>query len=368
MGTDSSYAHPTASEYRLIVEHAPVMIWRSGQDGAIDYFNEAWLEFTGRTFDQEQDDRWIEGIHPDDVARQAAIYRDHFEHREPFEAEYRLRRYDGVYRYIVDRAAPYYDDAGDFAGYIGWCVDVQDRRESTGAKSAYLRLLAHEQRTPLTSLKMYLEALRRKTLKDEPLDETIFARMNEQIDRFDRLITELSDTARIEEGEQIILDPGRTDLAEVVEEVVATRNDKLTMSDDAGRRHVIRVQDDDEPHYVKGDASRLRQLLENLLDNAIKFSPRGGDVSVGLEADADGHHITIRDTGIGIPADEIPSVGQRYFRGSNASVEQYPGLGLAWTKNRAIIERHGGRYRIESTLNEGTAVTVTLPAAEGADR
>lgn len=364
MDTDIAYAHATGSQYRLIVEHAPVMIWRSDRDGVVDYFNGAWLDFTGRSYEQEQDDRWSNGIHPDDVDDCARTYGEQFARREPFEIEYRLRRRDGVYRYVVDRAAPFHDDDGDFCGYIGWCVDVQDRRESTGAKSAYLRLLAHEQRTPLTSLKMYLEALRRKAIKGDPLDETIFTRMNEQIDRFDRLITELSDTARIEEGEQIVLEPDRTDLGQVVERVVAARKDKLMGRGESGRGHIIRLEVDGEPHYVKADAKRLRQLFENLLDNAIKFSPRGGEITVTLAADAEGHHTTIRDPGIGIPADEIPSVGQRYFRGSNASVEQYPGLGLTWTKNRAIIERHGGRYRIESTLNEGTAVTVTLPRVE----
>ncbi|HET7369507.1 MAG TPA: PAS domain-containing sensor histidine kinase [Gammaproteobacteria bacterium] len=368
MDTDISYAHATGSQYRLIVEHAPVMIWRSSRDGVADYFNGAWLEFTGRTFEQEQKDRWVDGIHPDDVKHVIHLYREHFERRGRFEAEYRLRRHDGVYRYVVDRAAPYCDDNGEFAGYIGWCVDVQDRRESTGAKSAYLRLLAHEQRTPLTSLKMYLEALRRKAVKGEPLDETIFSRMNDQIDRFDRLITELSDTARIEEGQQIVLDPDQTDLAQVLAEVVSARREKLETHDTADQRHTIEIKDDGKPSYVKGDAQRLCQLFDNLIDNAIKFSPRGGEVTVTLATDADGHHVTIGDPGIGIPSDEIPAVGQRYFRGSNASVEQYPGLGLAWTKNRAIIERHGGRYLIQSTLNAGTAVTVTLPAVEDSDR
>jgi two-component system CheB/CheR fusion protein len=114
-------------QYRLLVESSPVMIWRSGIDARCDYFNETWLAFTGRSFEQELGDGWAEGVHRDDFERCVAIYRDHFARRAIFEMEYRLRRHDGVYRYIFDRGVPFFDQAGRFAGFIGSCVDVDDR-------------------------------------------------------------------------------------------------------------------------------------------------------------------------------------------------------------------------------------------------
>jgi two-component system CheB/CheR fusion protein len=114
-------------QYRLLVESSPVMIWRSGLDAKCDYFNETWLAFTGRTFEQEYGDGWAEGVHPDDMARCVSIYRDHFARRAEFEMEYRLKRHDGTYRYIFDRGVPFTDDEGKFAGFIGSCVDVDDR-------------------------------------------------------------------------------------------------------------------------------------------------------------------------------------------------------------------------------------------------
>jgi len=103
------------------------MIWRAGLDARCDYFNETWLAFTGRTFEQEFGDGWAEGVHGDDLDRCVGIYRDHFARRAVFEMEYRLRRHDGAYRYIFDRGVPFTDEAGQFAGFIGSCVDVEER-------------------------------------------------------------------------------------------------------------------------------------------------------------------------------------------------------------------------------------------------
>jgi PAS domain S-box-containing protein len=114
-------------QYRLLVESSPVMIWRSGLDAKCDYFNETWLAFSGRTFEQELGDGWVEGVHPDDLDRCVGTYLDHFARRAAFEMEYRLRRHDGVYRYIFDRGVPFLDESGAFGGFIGSCVDVDER-------------------------------------------------------------------------------------------------------------------------------------------------------------------------------------------------------------------------------------------------
>ena len=119
-----------AAEYRLLVEHSPVMIWRSDRDNKCDYFNRVWLAFTGRTMAQESGDGWAEGVHPEDLDRCFKIYVSNFDLRRPFEMEYRLRRHDGEYRWIFDRGVPCTDDRGEFLGYIGSCIDITDRREA----------------------------------------------------------------------------------------------------------------------------------------------------------------------------------------------------------------------------------------------
>lgn len=114
------------TEYEVLAEQAPIMIWRSGIDAQCDYFNATWLKFTGRTFQQECGDGWSRGVHPDDLERCLKTYREAFERRETFEMKYRLRRHDGQYRWIVDRGVPMRDARGDFSGYIGSCVDITE--------------------------------------------------------------------------------------------------------------------------------------------------------------------------------------------------------------------------------------------------
>jgi len=117
------------NEYQIIVEFSPNMIWRAGTDGLCNYFNTTWLKFTGRLMSEEIGNGWATGVHPDDFDRCLKIYLDNFAQRTPFEMEYRLKRADGLYRWINDRGAPVILSDGAFAGFIGSCVDVTDKIE-----------------------------------------------------------------------------------------------------------------------------------------------------------------------------------------------------------------------------------------------
>jgi diguanylate cyclase (GGDEF)-like protein/PAS domain S-box-containing protein len=117
------------SEYQIIVEFSPNMIWRAGTDGLCNYFNATWLKFTGKMMSEEIGNGWATGVHPEDFDRCLKIYLDNFAQKTPFEMEYRLKRHDGIYRWINDRGAPVILSDGSFAGFIGSCVDVTDKIE-----------------------------------------------------------------------------------------------------------------------------------------------------------------------------------------------------------------------------------------------
>ncbi len=136
----------------------PALIWRSGLDGKCDYFNKIWLKFTGRTLEQELGDGWIEGVHPDDLDRCVQTYLDAFDKREPFEMEYRLRRYDGVYRWIKDFGRPYEGLDGTFGGYVGSCYDVTETREYAESMAF---MAAHDPLTGVANRRALQEALER---------------------------------------------------------------------------------------------------------------------------------------------------------------------------------------------------------------
>ena len=127
---------PTAlslADYRTVVEQAPIMIWRCDRHAKCDYFNQRWMLFTGRQLVDELGDGWLNGVHPDDRERCMAMFLEAFQRRDIFEIEYRLRRYDGEYRWVLDCGNPIIDSAGEFIGYVGSAVDVNDRVEARAA-------------------------------------------------------------------------------------------------------------------------------------------------------------------------------------------------------------------------------------------
>jgi diguanylate cyclase (GGDEF)-like protein/PAS domain S-box-containing protein len=167
--------------FRLTADSAPVLIWMSGPDKLCTYFNRPWLDFTGRTREQEMGNGWAEGVHDDDLSRCWNTYVKAFDGRRDFEMEYRLRRHDGEFRWILDRGVPRFSPAGDFLGYIGSCVDITDRKQIEE------RLLHHALHDPLTDLPnrtLFLDRLdmaMRRTARNENLR---FAVLFIDLDRF----------------------------------------------------------------------------------------------------------------------------------------------------------------------------------------
>ncbi|HST60332.1 MAG TPA: ATP-binding protein [Longimicrobium sp.] len=142
--------------FRTLADTAPVLIWMAGTDALCNFFNRAWLEFTGRTMEQEMGNGWAEGVHPDDYQRCLDIYLTNFHARRPFSMEYRLRRADGEYRWLLDNGVPRFDAEDGFAGFIGSCIDINERRENEEG----LRFLAEAGGVLASSLD-YEETLRR---------------------------------------------------------------------------------------------------------------------------------------------------------------------------------------------------------------
>jgi len=137
------------AQFRLLADNAPVLIWRAGRDKSCDFFNKPWLDFTGRSMEQELGFGWTEGVHPDDFDRCLKVYTAAFDARQPFTMDYRLRRHDGAWRWMLDNGRPYFVE-GEFAGYFGSCVDItemkgalEERRQALREREALLTELHH---------------------------------------------------------------------------------------------------------------------------------------------------------------------------------------------------------------------------------
>lgn len=364
-------------QYRLLVEAAPMLVWRAGLDTKCDYFNATWLEFTGRTMEQELGNGWVEGVHADDLERCLDVYLGSFAARRSFEMEYRLRRFDGVHRWILDRGVPFHRN-GEFAGFIGSCVDVHERRDADEAKTTFLSMLTHELRTPLQPLVLCSQQLERLAGNGQPVPLPVVERIKRQVDRLCALVERAGRGMDVSRGMATARQLGAVDLVQLVAEVVEERRQVAHARGAAAElRHAGFVG---TPRSIVADAMLLAQALDILVDNALKYSPYGGTITVELVFEPSVVRIVVEDEGIGIPSAELPRVGAPYFRASNVSSRQYPGLGLGVAVARDIVTAHGGTLVLARRGPEafgaagqapggppqtGTRAVIELPLAEG---
>jgi signal transduction histidine kinase len=365
----------------------PGMIWTAGPDRLCRWLSRRWLECTGRSLADELNDGWVRDIHPDDVSAWMEGYRAAFAEGRGFTLSYRLRCRDGRYRMVLEQAGPLQNGRMPAAEYIGFCADLTDFAGAADAcpsllereqkalaeaqaahrmKDDFISILSHGLRSPLNTIMMAAQLLGISS-KDNPdvaeAVETILDSVRVQ----SRLIEELLDTSRVISG-RISLTCQAVDLAETAEtalaEMAAAAQEKGVTPEPAA---LVR------PATVQADPGRVRQILKNLLTNAVKFTPAGGKVELsitrsdaGSDAGAEaGFEIRVSDTGEGIAADVLPVVfdpSRRPCDPARPRPRRSLGVGLAVV--RKLAEMHGGTVRASSEgPGKGSTFIVTLPIA-----
>ncbi len=189
--------------YKAVVEQSPVLIWRSGKDGLCNFFNKTWLDFRGRTMEQEIGNGWVEGVHKDDVAFCMETYLGHFKANTIFEMTYRLQRCDGEYRYILDRGCPFYNDESEFLGYIGSCIDVTEKHQLQQEKEKIYQATIRGTNHILRNMLNQFQFVNLICEEYPTLYKTIEHHMNSILKESDELISKLSNVEEISE-EKII--------------------------------------------------------------------------------------------------------------------------------------------------------------------
>ncbi|HEX8700341.1 MAG TPA: ATP-binding protein, partial [Myxococcaceae bacterium] len=264
--------------------------------------------------------------------------------------------------------APCYDEQGQVAGGVGIVEDITERKQSeqelarlfreaqeaVRVREDFLTIVSHELKTPLTPLSLRLASCERRLERGEPVDPSSLRQARQHLLRLTSLINDLLDASRVESG-KLALHPQPTRLDTLVERVI-----RMTRGSHNGE-HRIEFHAPDSPAQVQGDPYRLEQVIANLLENAIKYSPDGGTIRVGLENRGDVMLLSVSDPGIGIPADQQEHLFERYFRARNVSTHSYGGLGLGLYICHDIVERHHGRIWVESEVGRGSTFYVALP-------
>ncbi len=268
----------------------------------------------------------------------------------------------GTRRAFARYAAPVHDSHGRLIGRLLVLREITGEREAERVKEEFFALVSHELRTPLTAILGYVELVLGEHAREDAADEEQIRYLQiveRNAHRLLRLVGDLLFAAQVESG-SLLLDPGIVDLPEITRDAVEAARPR---AEDAGILLSAKI----EPvEACVGDRDRIAQVLDNLISNALKFTPSDGRVDVRL-SDAGGEALLeVADTGVGVPADEQARLFDRFFRASNATARAVPGVGLGLMIVRAIVAAHGGEIAVASEIGRGTTFTVRLPLTSAA--
>ena len=334
--------------FRAMADAAPVLIWASGPDKLCTFFNKRWLEFTGRGLERELGNGWAEGVHPDDLEHCYRTYSSAFDARECFEIEYRLRRSDGEFRWIVDNGVPRFSDTGVFSGYLGSAVDITDRKaaaEQLRALSASLIVAQEEERRKI-SRELHDDLVQRLALVAIDLGKTVSqsdSPLREELRCLQDRIVQAAELTRhfAHELHPLILeDLGLTTAVRSLGEEFAQREEIE-----------VEVKSDNLPVSLKREAaSCLYAVAGEALLNISKHA-RANRVSIHLGGSDRCITLSIVDNGVGLPSGAIST-----------------NLGLGIVNMRERVRWLNGRFSIESRPGGGTQVFVEIPVSgEGSE-
>lgn len=286
----------------------------------------------------------------DDACKAACPFAAVQASRRPIEYQEReVKAADGQQHNVAASYAPLEVGGEEPFGAVAILLDISRQKQIEQIKDDFITTVSHELRTPLTVLRGYSDTLLHLNLSQEQ-QQACYAGIATTTAALSRLVEEVLDVTRIEEG-QPVLQQQQLDAAELVEAALLTLPDRRQ-----------RVQITLAPNlWLVGDRTRLVQVLVNLVDNALKYSPSGQPVQVTAVAREGGVEFAVRDNGIGIPASEQPALFDKFQRASNARASQIAGSGLGLFICRRIVEAHGGRIWLDSIQHRGTTITFFIP-------
>jgi len=353
-------------QYRNLANSGTSLIWTSGTDKLCNYFNSIWLDFTGRTLEQEIGDGWTEGVHPEDLDHCLETYVTAFDKRQPFEMEYRLRHASGEYRWLLDLGTPNYNSSGEFMGYIGNCFDITDRKqteqelivakehaeESDRLKSAFLANMSHEIRTPMNGILGFAGLLKEADLTSEQQHHYINI-IEKSGARMLNIINDIIDISKIESG-QMKVSISETNVNEQIENLYLFFKAEAEAKDlKISFRNTLPAKE----AIINSDQGKIYAILTNLVKNAVKFT-KTGRIELGYEKIDNYLRFFVKDTGIGIRLDQMEMVFERFRQGSELHSRNYEGSGLGLSISKAYVEMLGGKIWVESKVHDPSEVEV----------
>jgi PAS domain S-box-containing protein len=336
--------------FRLVADSAPAMIWMSGEDRLCNYFNRQWLDFTGRPIAAELGNGWAEGVHSEDLTACLETYKNSFDARRPFKMQYRLMRHDGEYRWIFDIGVPRFNRNASFAGYIGSCVDITDRKLAEESLTTIGRRLiqAQEEERSRIARELHDDINQRISLLAIDLgqwEQNGFDSLEEVKSQIHSVRERISQLGR---DVQAISHRLHSSKLEYLGLIAAARSFCRELSEQ--QQVEIHFSHKDLPSTVPKDASLcLFRVLQESLQNALKYSGVRY-FEVELTGTAEHIHLTVNDSGVGFDP-EVALTGT--------------GLGLISMQERVHLVK--GNFSINSRPLRGTTIEARVPVKWGSD-
>lgn len=347
----------------------PVLIWESDALGRRVFLDDAWLEFTGRADDPalakgNDFSTWKRDVHPEDLSVVEHALESHLVTHQPFRVEYRLMRQNGEFCWVMDVGSPRFDEAGDFSGFVGQCFVIDELKQALLKSAAeiehrdqFLAFLAHELRNPLSAI---MHGIFYGNQSNEVPDglKKVWEIIDRQAKHMSKLLDDLLDVSRVRQN-KIVLDKQLIDLRDIVTEVFESSQLYSTQ-----KQLELKLSCTDGDVFVEADGNRIRQAIANLMDNAIKYTPAGGSVTVRLERDQNHAIVSICDSGQGIQKEHLDDVFELFFQESPPLDQAGGGLGVGLFLVKQILEEHGGTAEAFSDgPDQGSRFVVSIPLA-----
>ncbi len=367
------------ARFRQLADSMPQIVWTATPDGAVDYLNQRWYEYTGFPEGGGWSDRFLTAIHPEDEKKTLGKWHKAVESGELFETECRLmERRNGSYRWHLVRAVPVCDVDGAILRWFGTSTDVNSQKQTeeeleaarmaaesaSRAKSSFLARMSHELRTPLNSVIGFSDVLlknRAGNLTASDLDS--LQRIASNGRHLLGLINEVLDHSKIESG-RVDVEWGVISLRHLILEVTGQMNGGLAKS----RSVSLQTELPDNMGSLETDRGKLKQVLINLVANALKFTERGFVTvrAVADKATQDPVRIEVIDTGIGIPLERLEAIFDPFEQAHRRTSLEYGGTGLGLSISRSYCQLMGYALTVESEPGKGSVFTILLTAKNAA--
>ncbi len=341
--------------FKFLADNIPVIVWTAKADGDADYFNKQWYEYTGLGIEESKGTGAQKALHPDDADSAIKAWKTAIENKTSFHWEYRIRKAsDGTFRWHIGKGEPFKDGAGNIIAWFGTSMDIEDQKKELEKKDEFISMASHELKTPLSSLKGYVQLIGRQTTLPAPVNKYV-EKANESINKLQHLINNLLDVSKIEAG-KLKFTIEVFNLADSIHSCIEDSNHIY------GTYEIKADVDPDLP--VLGNSERLEQVLMNLIGNAVKYSPDHKEITVCGERKNNTIVVSVTDGGIGLAEEDQMKVFERFYRVNSDKFSS--GLGMGLYISSEIIKEHNGKMEIKSKPKQGATFSFSLPLANNA--